>query len=94
MKPSIFVVLLFSILFSTSCQDSEGILIDEGGIDMLQGKWSDYEALDSKVVFKRVKSLPENKYGIEFKSDHKVFERKNEGWCATPPVSFTDVEGT
>jgi hypothetical protein len=37
--------------------------------------------------------LKENEYGILFKSNGKLTERKNSGWCGTPPISYADFNG-
>ena len=39
-------------------------------------------------------SLKKNAYGFGFKTGHSFVERKNEGWCGTPPVTLKDFQGT
>jgi hypothetical protein len=35
----------------------------------------------------------ENNLGIAFKTSNKLIERKNSGWCGTPPISYGDYDG-
>ena len=32
--------------------------------------------------------------GIKFNSDKTFIERANSGWCGTPPISYTNYDGT
>jgi hypothetical protein len=38
--------------------------------------------------------LVDNEYGIVFNSDGNILERKNAGWCGTPPLIYNDFNGT
>lgn len=49
---------------------------------------------DSIITFERSNKFPENDYGIEMKANGILKERKNIGWCGTPPVAYGDYNGT
>lgn len=39
-------------------------------------------------------SLLDNQYGLSFEQNNRLIERKNSGWCGTPPISHSDYTGT
>ena len=45
------------------------------------------------VIYDRADGFVEG-YGIAFFEDGSLLERKNEGWCGTPPISYGDFTGT
>lgn len=49
---------------------------------------------DTVFTVDRSYSLIDNAYGFAFKSDGVFVERKNAGWCGTPPITYADFEGT
>lgn len=62
--------------------------------DLLLGYWVDPIFTDSTTTFKKATTLKENEYGIVFQPGKLFIERKNSGWCGTPPVAYADFEGT
>jgi hypothetical protein len=62
--------------------------------DNLVGNWINPVYKDSLIILEKSESLKVNQYGICFKADGKLVERKNIGWCGTPPVSYSDYDGT
>lgn len=79
------------LIFLSSCEKEEKIIIDND--NYLIGSWigSGYE--DNLRIMTRADKLKENNYGFTFFSDGKFIERKNAGWCGTPPISYADYEG-
>jgi len=73
---------------------------DKGDNDMndfqlkLVGSWITYNYNDSTIIYKKVSNLKDNDYGFSFKVDGNFIERKNAGWCGTPPITYADFEGT
>lgn len=90
-------LLLFGILLIssfTSCKKEENnndIYVDKNGF-YLSGTWSNPVFRDSLITYHRVNNIGDQ-YGFSIAADHKFFERKNAGWCGTPPISFTNYEG-
>ena len=62
--------------------------------NLLIGSWTNPRYDDSIVAYERSESLVDNEYSFSFKVDYTFVERKNAGWCGTPPISYADYEGT
>lgn len=90
----ILMVPLLIVLLSifVSC-DNEPELKSEN-LSLLTGNWISPVYTDSIYTFTRAASLKENDYGLTFKADNQLIERKNAGWCGTPPVAYSDYSGT
>ena len=83
--------LLFPLLLF-SCEKEPELLLQNS--DELVGCWTDRVVNDSIMEFSKVESLIDNAYGFEFKQGQIFIERKNSGWCGTPPIAYADFEGT
>ena len=79
-----------------SCEDNTLIVNETTGnnAEMVIGNWIRPQYDDSTVTYVRSDGLKDNEYGFSFKRDSVFIERKNAGWCGTPPVSYDDFEGT
>jgi len=82
----LFPVLLFS------CEKELELLIQNS--DELMGSWTNQVVNDTIMEFTKADSLNNNDYGFEFKPNQVFIERKNSGWCGTPPIAYADFEGT
>lgn len=89
MKP-IFALLILILSFSACNKTEESI---NSNPEVLIGNWILPEYNDSTTTYIRAFSLPENDYGISFQSNNKLIERRNSGWCGTPPIVYADFEG-
>ena len=51
--------------------------------------------VDEKTVldYKKSNTLQNNFEGIEFFNDGRLIERKNMGWCGTPPIQYGNYSG-
>ena len=58
------------------------------------GNWINPEYQDSLVILEKSNILKLNEYGISFKADSMLVERKNSGDCGTPPITYGDFNGT
>ncbi len=90
MHLKLVLVGLAFILTLIGCKKDEIKLYPEG----LIGNWISPEYNDSLVTFTRSNSLIDQDYGLAFKTGSKLVERKNAGWCGTPPITYADFEGT
>ena len=89
MKKLLLFVFLFSpLLFS--CQ-KEKFTVDPD--NLLLGIWNLSEYQDNAVVYTRQNEFADNP-GYKFNADGTLLERKNSGWCGTPPITYADYEGT
>lgn len=62
--------------------------------EKLIGYWTNPQLNDTLWTFERTNRLADNQYGFAFKPKHVFIERKNSGWCATPPIAYSDFDGT
>jgi hypothetical protein len=62
--------------------------------DLLIGSWFNPRYNDSIAIYDRTVGLLEDEYSFTFNEDNTFVERKNSGWCGTPPISYTSFEGT
>jgi len=76
-----------------SCKKDPQIL-QMANANQLIGSWINPVYSDTLLVYKRALALVTNEYGITFLDSGNVVERKNDGWCATPPISCADFPGT
>jgi len=87
-----FILLLFSIVFLTSCENDIDLKSDEA--ELIIGHWISPVYIDTLVQYTRAEGLNENDYGISFNPGNSLVERQNAGWCGTPPISFANYNGT
>lgn len=87
MKNQIIFLSLFSIIAFTSCEKTDVFNTS------IVGVWTNPQYNDSIIVYQRTDVLPTNNYGLEINADGTLKERKNIGWCATPPIAYGDYDG-
>lgn len=85
--------LLFSFILvgylTVSCNNSTSPL-NQGII----GTWIDDGFEDNIRIFKRSNKLSNDQAGYIFNSDLSLVDRKNAGWCGTPPIAYKNYYGT
>jgi hypothetical protein len=89
MKYSLLFLLALAIVSCSKNEDDK-----PAGIDGLSGNWVNIQYQDSIIMLERSAALNENAYGFTFQDDGTFVERKNAGWCGTPPIVFADFDGT
>jgi hypothetical protein len=92
MKIKIFILICI-IPGYLSCQKDNGFDLTKSH-EKLIGYWVNPSYPDSFLILSKYSRLKENEYGIAFMSDGSLVERKNAGWCGTPPISYGDFNGT
>jgi hypothetical protein len=93
MKRFAYVFFMLYLILTFSCEkdrEKEHVLSNNQVI----GYWVNPVYTDSTITFDKATSLKENDYCFAFLKDRLFIERKNSGWCGTPPISFADYEGT
>lgn len=83
--------LISAIFVATSCE--KGVEPNVKSTNELIGNWVNPVAIDSLWKYERANSLNDNGYGFSFSSGNLFVERKNSGWCGTPPISYANFEG-
>ena len=82
---------LFILLFlNSTCLEST---VTPETDNVVYGTWVEKSRDDQILILSEADSLDVNKYGFIISSSGKFTERKNSGWCGTPPVSYADFEG-
>lgn len=91
MKKYIQKIVLIATVCFFSCGDNSDIPIDQN--NLLLGDWSKAVYDGESISFERVAGLPNEEYGVSFKSSRSFIERSS-GFCGTPPLVFFNTEGT
>lgn len=86
------LVIVFA-LFATSCSQPTDSNEDNQTINEIYGTWVLVGYEDSLAILRVSDKLDENQYGFIFHSYGIFIERKNSGWCGTPPISYKNYEG-
>jgi len=85
------LILFFIIIVFSACEKEK-----TEPIDMpigLYAIWIENGYNDDISIFEKSGEFDENKYGFQLISNGKFIERKNSGWCATPPITYENYEG-
>ena len=91
MKRMIFLGL-FALL--VSCEKELLELDALGANSSIVGTWVEDEYQADTLLLHRSKALKKDKYGFTLNGDGTFIERKNAGWCGTPPITYDNFEGT
>jgi len=83
------LLLIFAGLVFLACKDS---IVDPGEYEFI-GVWIQKSYESDTLTFERSEKLNNDKPGYIFLSDNKIIERKNSGWCGTPPIAYTNFDG-
>ncbi len=86
------IVIIFA-LFATSCSQPTDSNEDNQTFNNIYGTWVMVGYEDSVAILRVSKKLDDNQYGFIFQSFGRFIERKNAGWCGTPPISYANYEG-
>lgn len=85
------MILLLSICILIACEKANEPQSTD--TDNIIGYWINPVVTDTIWKFERASSLKDNDYGFSFKSGQLFVERKNVGWCGTPPITYGDFDG-
>jgi hypothetical protein len=91
MKVRKITVVISFLIVLVACDKYDEKIINT---DFLIGYWVNPQVIDTVITYERANHLIDNSYGFAFISEGKFVERKNSGWCGTPPISYADYEGT
>ena len=88
MKSLFSIFFPISVFIFISCQT----LFEPANPSDLYGHWIYSTSIDSVQVFYYANDFERDKSGIAFKKDN-IFVERTSGFCATPPLSFFNIEG-
>jgi hypothetical protein len=85
------LVILSALILMTGCKKIETF-------DNLIACWTNPAYADNTegktiVYYKKSKKLSTASDGVKFLRDGTLIERKNAGWCGTPPINYKDYSG-
>ena len=87
------LVFLMIWVFLLSCEKEFLEVGDLGENAGLVGTWVQEGILGDTTLLKRMPSLDEHQYGFTIEEDGTFIERKNSGWCGTPPIAYANYDG-
>lgn len=89
---SIWILLTIAFLSLLSC--SKESIENTAPDSRVLGIWENPTYQNDTIIFTKVGAKEANSYYINFKSDGSVVERKNAGWCGTPPIAYSNYNGS
>ena len=84
-------IITFSLLVIIAGCSKESIQVDPD--NLMIGVWNYSDFIDNASVFTRSNDFIDSPC-FKFNGDGTMTERKNSGWCGTPPISYADYPGT
>jgi hypothetical protein len=91
MKKFWFVLML---VLPFSCEQ-EGTDMEALGENAgILGTWVEDSNQEDVTLFNRSDSLDPDRYGFIIRENGVFLERKNAGWCGTPPITYDNYEGS
>ncbi len=86
---SYLCLFVFTVILFISCQGT----LNSNEENPVIGTWIFDSYVDDMTVLVKSGSLDQNQYGISFYPSGSLVERKNAGWCGTPPITYMNFEG-
>lgn len=102
MNPICLMFLAAALLTLSACTgsatgpDENGWLTKTDGATGYLGTWIEarFDPQTGTTVLSRTETLAEDRYGFVLDADGDFIERKNIGWCGTPPIVYGNFDGT
>ena len=91
MKKFALLLVLF-LLFSCEKELLEADALGENS--GIVGTWIDNGYDEDITKLKRAEKFDPSKYGFTINENGTFIEKKNAGWCGTPPISYDEFDGT
>jgi hypothetical protein len=86
----IYLLVVFLITLFSSCTKED---IKNDADNLLIGTWDYSDYKNDVSIFIRSQEFTDN-HCYRFNNGGTLIERKNSGWCGTPPISYADYQGT
>ena len=94
------LLLVFITICMLACEKDQLAVENLGENVSIIGTWVEVVDISLPPVYdgvtrlSRSEELDPDLYGFIFHEDGSFTERKNSGWCGTPPISYDNFEGT
>ena len=89
-KIAFLLVLVLMFSCEKDLMETEALGSNAG----IMGTWIEQEYEDDVLWLDRSENLDPAKYGFTINDDGTFIERKNAGWCGTPPIYYDNFDGT
>ena len=90
MKQLVFFIV---VLLLVSCEKASMELDALGSNASIVGTWVEDGQKGDTLLLQRSGAFDKEKYGFTINDDGSYIERKNSGWCGTPPIAYDNFEG-
>jgi len=84
-------IALISLIFILGGCSKDNIQVDPD--NLLIGVWNYSEYVDNSTIYTRSNEFVDGPC-YKFNTDGTLTERKNSGFCGTPPISYSDFSGS
>ena len=88
------LVFLIVVLLMISCEKESMEMDALGSNASIVGTWVEDGQQGDTLFLQRSGDFDNQKYGFTINDDGSFIERKNSGWCGTPPISYDNFEGS
>lgn len=92
MKTHTKILLLLFVITLIGCEETIESKVDSS--DPLIGSWINPQYMDTLWRYERADALQDDCPGFTFKAEGLFVERKNAGWCGTPPITYANFNGS
>jgi hypothetical protein len=92
MKRIIWMAIGLSWMLSCEKEAMNATLLGENA--GVVGTWIEEGYVEDIRWLRRSADLDASGYGFKIKENGDFIERKNAGWCGTPPITYANFEGT
>lgn len=86
------ILLLLFCITLIGCEETIESKIHHSG--PIIGSWINPQYIDTLWRYERANALQVNGPGFTLNPDGLIVERKNSGWCGTPPITYANYDGT
>jgi len=87
------LVFFIGVLLLVSCEKDSMELDALGSNASIVGTWVEDGQKGDTLLLQRSGAFDKEKYGFTINDDGSFIERKNSGWCGTPPIAYDNFEG-
>lgn len=89
-----FIGMMIGMILLLSCEKEHPEAEMLGQNVEVVGTWVEEEYREELLWLKRSTELDPLGYGFTIRENGDFIERKNAGWCGTPPITYADFEGS
>jgi len=88
------ILTLFTLFLILGCAKNHDEVFIENAQLPFVGTWINSQFTDTTYTITRSSEFVETSDGFKIKSDGTFIQRAYSGWCGTPPISYSNYNGT